>query len=228
MKKILLLICAVVLGFACAGCAASSQQAAPTAQSKAEQPHFYEIEKVFANGYEKGISILEDDGFKFDAAYTYNSPNTTTVNASGSEVGSGWVGNPPDNPIDETCFIRFADESGNDLDAKDLSQLGKPCRVCMSWHDCAVDDCKSAAAKLQEACGLGNPMGQGWFLGLKDTMWSSFGTATLGGAEGTWEIRIVTGKVGEGSSPMIMVDWSPFRDDYTEKDIQEMLELYQE
>lgn len=191
-----------------------------------EQPHYYEIEEVLALNGGEIAALLEQDGFTYDSSYHYNTANTNMVNKEGTDTGSGWVGSPSDNLIDEECFVQLYDENGNELSNTKAEGLEQITRMRISWHDCSVDDAEATAEQIADACGLSGYAGGGWFLGLKDGVWSSLGKSTINDVEGSWEIRIVTGKVGEGSSPMIMVEWTPFTAEWTESDFTEGLQLY--
>ncbi len=207
MKRIVALACALLSAVLLASCGSNA--------------HFYELPSVYSNGFKDAAKNLERNGFQYNPSYTYNSANSSKLNSTGKETGAGWVGNPSDNPIGETCFVQFFDKNGKELDANALSSMKENPRVRMSWHDGSVDDAEATASKLQSLCGFSNRFGEGWALGIKDGVWSSFGTATLNGADGEWEIRIVPDSQSTGGSPMIMVEWNPYREDFTEADARD-------
>ena len=222
MKKlagILVAVLATLSLVACQGGAASQQ---------AQQPHYYEMEKVLALSGGDIVKLLEQDGFTFNGSYRYNSPSTTQVNKTGVETGSGWVGTPSDNLIDEECFVQLYDVNGNELDSAKASALDQIPRMRISWHDCTVDDAKGTSSKIVNTCGLSGRSGGGWILGSKDGVWSTFGKSTVNGIDGSWEVRIVSGKLGEGNSPMIMVERTPFTATWTEKSFDEAMRYYSE
>ena len=222
MKKlagILAIVLAALSLVACQGGAVPQQ---------AQQPHYYEVEKVLALSGDDIVRLLEQDGFTFNGSYRYNSPSTTSVNKKGVETESGWVGSPSDNLIDEECFVQLYDENGNELDGTKASALEQIPRMRISWHNCTVDDAKSTSSKIVDACGLSERSGGGWFLGSKDGVWSTFGKSAVNGVNGSWEIRIVSDKLGEGNSPMIMVERTPFTATWTEKSFDDAMQYYSE